>query len=87
MLIERCMCISADHPPSIQEWAEHHIARIKSVLNGARDEHTQAVKVRLDSIDQMKEVVSLTEGLCHFQGPLVLVYSPSWLIIPYLCVS
>jgi F-type H+-transporting ATPase subunit b len=33
------------------------------VLNGARDEHTQAVKDRIDAVAQMKEVVSLTEGL------------------------
>jgi F-type H+-transporting ATPase subunit b len=33
------------------------------VLDGARTEHTQAVKDRIDSVAQMKDVVSLTEGL------------------------
>ncbi|KAH9991156.1 hypothetical protein BJV77DRAFT_1009270 [Russula vinacea] len=46
-----------------KEWAENHIARIKGVLDGARAEHTQAVKDRIDEVGQMKEVVSLTEGL------------------------
>jgi len=46
-----------------KEWAENHIARIKGVLDGARAEHTQAVKDRIDAVGQMKDVVSLTEGL------------------------
>ena len=46
-----------------KEWAENHIARIKGVLEGARAEHTQAVKDRIDEVAQMKDVVSLTEGL------------------------
>jgi F-type H+-transporting ATPase subunit b len=33
------------------------------VLDGARAEHTQAVKDRIDTVGQMKDVVSLTEGL------------------------
>ncbi|KAI9510556.1 ATP synthase [Russula earlei] len=46
-----------------KEWAESHIARIKSVLDGARAEHTQAVKDRIDAVGEMKDVVSLTQGL------------------------
>jgi F-type H+-transporting ATPase subunit b len=46
-----------------KEWAENHIARIKGVLNGARAEHTQAVKDRIDEVDQTKDVVSLTKRL------------------------
>jgi F-type H+-transporting ATPase subunit b len=46
-----------------REWADGHIARIKNVLEGARAEHTQAVKDRIDSVGQMKDVVSLTEAL------------------------
>ncbi|KAF5379538.1 hypothetical protein D9615_006547 [Tricholomella constricta] len=46
-----------------KEWAETNIARIKKVLDGARAEHTQAVQERIDSVGQMKDVVSLTEGL------------------------
>ncbi|RDB18498.1 ATP synthase subunit 4, mitochondrial [Hypsizygus marmoreus] len=46
-----------------RDWAESSISRIKKVLDGARAEHTQAVQQRIDSVAQMKDVVSLTEGL------------------------
>ncbi|KAF8075220.1 hypothetical protein FPV67DRAFT_621344 [Lyophyllum atratum] len=46
-----------------KEWADANIARIKKVLDGARAEHTQAVKQRIDNVAQMKDVVSLTQGL------------------------
>ncbi|THH08397.1 hypothetical protein EW146_g9005 [Bondarzewia mesenterica] len=46
-----------------KEWAEGHINRIKSVLDKSRTEHTQAVKDRIESVNQMKDVVSLTQGL------------------------
>jgi len=44
-------------------WAEGHISRIRNILNDARAEHTGVVKQRIDSVGQMKDVVSLTEGL------------------------
>ena len=44
-------------------WAEGHIDRIRGILNGARSQHTEAVKERIDSVQQMKDVVSVTEGL------------------------
>lgn len=36
---------------------------MKSVLNGARAEHVQAVQDRINNVTKMKDVVSLTEGL------------------------
>jgi len=44
-------------------WANGHIERIKGILNSARQEHTQAVTERIDSVAQMKDVVPLTEQL------------------------
>ena len=44
-------------------WAQGHVDRIKNVLAQARAEHTGAVKERIDSVGQMKSVVSITEGL------------------------
>jgi F-type H+-transporting ATPase subunit b len=46
-----------------KEWAETNIQKIKSVLDKSRSEHTQAVKDRINSVEQMKDVVSLTQGL------------------------
>lgn len=37
--------------------------RIKGILNGARSEHTQAVKDRINNVSQLKDVVALTKGL------------------------
>lgn len=45
------------------QWAEGQIQRIKDVLDNARNSHTQAVKDRISSVEQMKDVVSLTQGL------------------------
>ncbi|KAL0575975.1 atp4 subunit B of the stator stalk of mitochondrial F1F0 ATP synthase [Marasmius crinis-equi] len=44
-------------------WAQSQVDKIKGVLDGARAEHTQAVKERIDNVAQMKDVVSLTQGL------------------------
>ncbi|KIJ21041.1 hypothetical protein PAXINDRAFT_165836 [Paxillus involutus ATCC 200175] len=46
-----------------RDWANANIERIKNVLDSARAEHTQAVKDRISSVGQMKDVVSLTEAL------------------------
>ncbi|EJD08560.1 uncharacterized protein FOMMEDRAFT_71961 [Fomitiporia mediterranea MF3/22] len=46
-----------------KNWAEGHINRIRDILNGARTEHTEAVKARIDSVAQMKDVATITEGL------------------------
>ncbi|KAH7920904.1 ATP4, subunit B of the stator stalk of mitochondrial F1F0 ATP synthase [Leucogyrophana mollusca] len=46
-----------------RDWAAGHIERVRSVLESSRSEHTQAVKDRINSVEQMKDVVSLTEGL------------------------
>ena len=60
MLIEICHTQIVRLP--YKEWAENHIARIKGVLDGARAEHTQAVKNRIGQVGQMKDV-SLTKRL------------------------
>ncbi|KIK57016.1 hypothetical protein GYMLUDRAFT_770894 [Collybiopsis luxurians FD-317 M1] len=44
-------------------WAESQVQKIRGVLDKAREEHTQAVKDRIDSVGQMKDVVSLTQSL------------------------
>ncbi|KAI0326261.1 ATP synthase [Cubamyces sp. BRFM 1775] len=46
-----------------RDWAQGHINRIKDILNASRSEHTQVVKDRIQSVEQMKDVVSITEGL------------------------
>ena len=50
-------------PEPYKNWAEGHIEKIRGILNGARASHTEAVKERISSVEQMKDVVSITEGL------------------------
>ena len=46
-----------------RDWAEGHVKRVRDILNASRAEHTQVVKDRIQSVEQMKDVVSITEGL------------------------
>jgi F-type H+-transporting ATPase subunit b len=60
-----------------RDWADGHIQRIKGLLENSRAEHTQVVKDRIASVEQMKDVVSLTKGLfalskARFIYPIVL---------------
>ncbi|KAF8515926.1 ATP synthase [Gautieria morchelliformis] len=46
-----------------KEWADGQIQRIRSILEASRLEHTQAVKDRIGSVGQLKDVVDITKGL------------------------
>jgi hypothetical protein len=46
-----------------RDWAQAKIDNIKGILEASRSEHTQAVKERIQSVEKMKDVVSVTEGL------------------------
>jgi len=45
------------------QYADGVINKIKSVLDSAKEEHTQAVKSRIDDVSGMQDVVSLTRSL------------------------
>jgi F-type H+-transporting ATPase subunit b len=61
------------------------------VLDGARAEHTQAVKDRIDAVDQMKDVVSLTEGLFAISKvrapPTFLAFDSSHILCVATCLQ
>ncbi|SPO29989.1 probable H+-transporting two-sector ATPase chain b precursor, mitochondrial [Ustilago trichophora] len=46
-----------------KEWADSQIEKISNILNGARAKHTEAVQARIDSVEQQKDVVGLTQAL------------------------
>lgn len=46
-----------------KEWADGQIAKISGILNGARQEHTQAVQSRIDSVNEQRDVVDITKQL------------------------
>jgi len=45
------------------EWAEGQIQKFKDILNTSRAAHTQAVQSRIDTVNEMKDVVGLTEQM------------------------
>lgn len=49
--------------PAYREWAEGYITNVKSILDKARDEHVVAVKDRIETVEQLKDVVSVTKDL------------------------
>ena len=66
-------------------WAQGAADRVANVLNEARAEHTNAVKERLNAVAQMKDVVSLTEGLFALSKVRRSAHIPQWpnLTIPF----
>ncbi|RYO75060.1 hypothetical protein DL766_000872 [Monosporascus sp. MC13-8B] len=49
--------------PMYKEWAQAQNEKIKSILNSARADHTQAVKDRIENVQQMGGVVDITKAL------------------------
>jgi F-type H+-transporting ATPase subunit b len=49
--------------PAYRDWAEGYITNVKSILDTARDGHVVAVKERIETVEQLKDVVSVTKDL------------------------
>lgn len=49
--------------PMYAEWAQGQQDKIKSILNAARDDHTNAVKARIDSVKDLSGVIDVTKNL------------------------
>ncbi|KAI9858548.1 MAG: atp4 subunit B of the stator stalk of mitochondrial F1F0 ATP synthase [Vezdaea acicularis] len=49
--------------PMYKEWADGQIAKMKGILNGAREEHTSAVQQRIDSVKELGGVIDITKQL------------------------
>ncbi len=46
-----------------KEWADGQVNKIKGILNAAREDHTAAVKNRIESVQKMGGVVDITKTL------------------------
>ncbi|KAI5479141.1 F-type H+-transporting ATPase subunit b [Pseudohyphozyma bogoriensis] len=46
-----------------REWADSQIEKVKSILNESRTAHTDAVKGRIESVGELKDVEELTKSL------------------------
>ncbi|KAI9695290.1 MAG: atp4 subunit B of the stator stalk of mitochondrial F1F0 ATP synthase [Bogoriella megaspora] len=49
--------------PMYKGWAENTTNRIKGILNAAREDHTSAVKARIESVKDLNSVVDVTKSL------------------------
>ncbi|CAP67885.1 uncharacterized protein PODANS_1_17630 [Podospora anserina S mat+] len=49
--------------PAYKEWAEGQNRKILDILNSARADHTQAVKTRIEDVQQMSGVIDVTKSL------------------------
>ncbi len=45
------------------EWADGQVNKIQVILNAARADHTEAVKTRIESVQQLGGVVDITKTL------------------------
>jgi F-type H+-transporting ATPase subunit b len=49
--------------PMYKEWAQGQSEKIKNILNAARDDHTSAVRARMDSVKDLGGVIDITKDL------------------------
>jgi F-type H+-transporting ATPase subunit b len=49
--------------PMYKEWADGQVNKIKGILNAAREDHTTAVKSRIENVQKMSSVVDITKTL------------------------
>ena len=49
--------------PMYKDWAQGQNDKIKNILNAARDDHTSAVKARIDSVKDLGGVIDITKDL------------------------
>lgn len=46
-----------------KEWADSQISKVKGILNAARQDHTSAVKTRIDHVKELTSVIDVTKQL------------------------
>ena len=49
--------------PMYKEWADGQVAKMKGILNAAREDHTSAVKSRIENVKQLGSVIDVTKQL------------------------
>ncbi|EGP91297.1 ATP synthase subunit 4, mitochondrial [Zymoseptoria tritici IPO323] len=49
--------------PMYSEWAQGQHDKVKGILNAAREDHTNAVKARIDSVKDLSGVIDVTKDL------------------------
>jgi len=49
--------------PMYSEWADGQVTKMKGILNAAREDHTSAVKSRIENVKQLGSVIDVTKQL------------------------
>ncbi|KAL9124387.1 MAG: hypothetical protein Q9175_008228 [Cornicularia normoerica] len=49
--------------PMYKDWAEGQVNKIKNILNAAREDHTSAVKARINNVKELGSVIDVTKQL------------------------
>ena len=49
--------------PMYKEWAQGQSDKIKNILNAARNDHTSAVKARMENVKDLSGVIDITKDL------------------------
>lgn len=49
--------------PAYKEWALGQSEKYKNILNAAREDHTNAVKARISSVNDLSGVIDITKNL------------------------
>ena len=49
--------------PMYSEWAKGQADKVKNILNSARDDHTNAVKARIQNVQDLSGVIDITKDL------------------------
>lgn len=49
--------------PMYREWAQGQSEKMKNILNAARDDHTNAVKARINNVKDLGGVIEITKDL------------------------
>lgn len=49
--------------PAYTAWATTQVNKVRDILNSAREDHTRAVRDRIESVQQMSGVVGITQAL------------------------
>jgi F-type H+-transporting ATPase subunit b len=49
--------------PMYKDWAKSQQDKVKNILNSAREDHTNAVKARMDNVKDLSGVIDITKDL------------------------
>jgi len=65
--------------PMYSEWAKGQQEKVKGILNAARADHTQAVKHRIEGVQQMSGVIDITKSLFAVSKVCCLLGAWQWI--------